>query len=84
MESFDSAAECFRALLIAGSVVQNTERADFVDFRRLNSRCISLAEFKPSKEANVIVAVTILGSDPGGFSTFTAEYLTVGGPQPGT
>jgi uncharacterized protein DUF4124 len=70
VESFDSAAECFRALLIAGSVVQNTERADFVDFRRLNSRCISLAEFKPSKEANVIVAVTILGSDPGGFSTW--------------
>jgi hypothetical protein len=81
VESFDSAAECFRALLIAGSVVQNTERADFVDFRRLNSRCISLAEFKPSKEANVIVAVTTLGSDPGGFSTWVLYGRVFNGGQ---
>ena len=49
--------------------MQGTESGDFVDFRRLNSRCISLAEFKPLKEANVIVAATNLESDPGGFST---------------
>jgi hypothetical protein len=74
VESFDSAAECFRALQFGVSIVESTDfprdtRAS-VNFGTLNSRCISLAEFKPLKEANVIVAVTILGSDPGGFSTW--------------
>jgi uncharacterized protein DUF4124 len=75
VESFDSAEECQRAkaLQVAGSVT-GTDDAFFgrdtrVDFRALNSRCISLAEFKPSKEANVIVTLTTVGSDPSGFST---------------
>ena len=72
MDAFASAAECERAkaFQIDSAVGQSTDRVEFVDFRRLNSRCISLAEFKPSKDANVIVSVTTLGSDPGGFSTW--------------
>ncbi|HSE88887.1 MAG TPA: DUF4124 domain-containing protein [Candidatus Binatia bacterium] len=78
VDSFDSVKECIRAraLQIAG-----TERADFVDFRRLNSRCISLAEFKPSREANVIVAATSVGSDPGGFSTWVVYGRVFNGGQ---
>jgi Domain of unknown function (DUF4124) len=69
-ESFSSVEECTRArdLLIAGSLVRS-ETTTSVDFGALNSRCISLAEFKPSKEANVLVAVTKIGQDPGIFST---------------
>ena len=68
MQSFDSAAECFRALQFGVSIVESTDfprdtRAS-VNFGTLNSRCISLAEFKPLKEVNVIVAVTSVGSDP--------------------
>ena len=74
VESFDSAEECFRALQFGVSIVESTDfhrdTMASVNFGTLNSRCISLAEFKPSKEAKVIVAVTILGSDPGGFSTW--------------
>jgi hypothetical protein len=83
VESFDSAQECSRAraLQIAGSLAQGTESGDFVDFRRLNSRCISLAEFKPLKEANVIVAATYLESDPGGFSTWVLYGRVFNGGQ---
>ena len=68
VESFDSAEECIRARSsqIAGLVTQSTD----VDLRMLRSHCISLAEFQPSKNANVIVATTTLESDPGGFSTW--------------
>ena len=67
VESFDSVEECTRArsLQIAALVVTDTD-----DIRISNSRCILLAEFKPSKEANVIVVATSLESDPGGFSTW--------------
>jgi hypothetical protein len=67
VESFSSVDECDRAkaLQIAGSVVQSGE---FFSGELLNSRCISLAEFKPSKEANVLVVVTRVGFDPGIFS----------------
>ena len=83
VESFDSVAECERtkALQIGGAVVEGTDRVEFVDFRRLNSRCISLAEFKPRKEANVIVSVTTLGSDPGGFSTWVVYGRVFNGGQ---
>lgn len=64
MDSFASVKECERA-----RASQMDSSVDFVDFRKLNSRCISLAEFKPSKAANVIMSVTALGPDPGGFST---------------
>ena len=74
VESFNSIDECTRArdLVVAGSVVQSMDTrtaVDSVDFRGLNSRCISLAEFKPSKEANVLVAITRVGQDPGIFSS---------------
>jgi len=52
-----------------------------VNFGTLNSRCISLAEFKPSKEAKVIVAVTSVGSDPGGFSTWVLYGRVFNGGQ---
>jgi Domain of unknown function (DUF4124) len=83
VESFERMEDCIRASgsLFAGSVLQRTERADFVDFRWLNSRCISLAQFKPSKEANVIVAVTNVGSDPGGFSTWVLYGRVFNGGQ---
>lgn len=63
VESFESEEKCegAKALQIWNSFV--------LDFGLLNSRCISLAEFKPSKEASVIVTFTMLGPDPGGFST---------------
>src|SRR4030095_10454853 len=94
VQAFDSAVECFRALQIGVSTV---ESMDFprqtwvsVNFGALYSRCILLTEFKPRKEANVIVSVTTLGSDPGGFSTWilygrvfnggrsTAQHTVVG------
>ena len=83
MDSFASVAECQRArfLEIDRSVVQGTDRVEFVDFRTLNSRCISLAQFKPRKEANVIVSVTSLGSDPGGFSTWVLYGRVFNGGQ---
>ena len=65
VDSFASVKECNRARRL---LIERTPD-DSVDFRMLNSRCISLAEFKPSKQANVIMAVTELGPDPGGFST---------------
>lgn len=73
--SFDSVEECDRAKAseIAGSTRLIFERptvlSDIVDFGALNSRCISLAEFKPSKQANVIVTVATVGQDQSGFST---------------
>jgi hypothetical protein len=76
VQSFDTALECTRALSIGVS-----ERDDFVDFRALRSRCISLAQFKPRREANVIVAVTNLGSDPGGFSTWVLWGRVFNGGQ---
>src|SRR5262249_9675956 len=63
VESFESIKECVEARAIL--LVPNTE-----DFRINRSRCISLAEFKPSKEAKVIVSATTLGPDPRGFSTW--------------
>src|SRR5262249_54340525 len=70
-----------KAFQIDSAVGQSTDRVEFVDFRRLNSRCISLAEFKPSKDANVIVSVTTLGSDPGGFSTWVVSGRVFNGGQ---
>jgi len=63
VESFDSVGECIRARAsqIAALVATDTD-----DIRISKSRCISLAEFQPSKKANVIVAATSLGPDPGG------------------
>jgi hypothetical protein len=85
VQSFDSAVECTRALPIGVSTV---ESMDFprqtwvsVNFGAVNSRCISLAEFKPAKEANVIVAVTSVGSDPGGFSTWVLYGRVFNGGQ---
>src|SRR5262249_10533110 len=55
VESFDSVKECVKArhiLLVP----------DMGDFRINRSRCISLAEFNPRKEANVIISATTLGS----------------------
>ena len=76
VQSFDSAVECTRALAIVRS-----ERDDFVDFRTLNSRCISLGQFKPRKEANVIAAVTNVAPDPGGFSTWVLYGRVFNGGQ---
>jgi Domain of unknown function (DUF4124) len=91
VESFTSVEECARAraLHIAGSMVQSTEFSSegfrettrTADSRRLSSRCISLAEFKPSKKANVVVAVTKLGPDPGGFSTWLLYGRVFNGGQ---
>jgi hypothetical protein len=74
VESFDSVKECerARAVLLA---------PDTGDFRINRSRCISLAEFKPSKEAKVIVAATTLGTDPGGFSTWVLDGRVFNGGQ---
>jgi hypothetical protein len=53
VQSFDSATECTRALQIGVSIVESTdfpgETRASVNFGTLNSRCISLAEFKPLK-----------------------------------
>jgi Domain of unknown function (DUF4124) len=87
VESFASVDECARArsLQIAGSVVESTDVSGnirrSVDFETLNSRCISLAEFKPSKEAKVIVTATSVGSDPGGFSTWVLYGRVFNGGQ---
>lgn len=75
VKSFASVEECARArdLLIADSVVQrdfSRDRRTSVDFGPINTRCISLAEFKPSKEPNVIVTATRVGPAPGGFSAW--------------
>ena len=85
VESFDSALECFRALPIG---VSTAESMDFprltwvsVNFGAVYSRCISLAEFKPRQEANVIVSVTTLGSDPRGFSTWVVYGRVFNGGQ---
>jgi hypothetical protein len=73
---FPSVEECARArdLLITDAVMQSRDfsrdRRTSVDFGPINSRCISLAEFKPSKEPNVIVTITNVGPDPGGFSAW--------------
>jgi hypothetical protein len=70
LESFANTEECdkARALQIASAVAQGpgffyTLSPD------INSRCISLAEFKPSEEANVIVILTRIGYDPSGFTS---------------
>ena len=83
VESFERIEDCIRAdaSLFAGSIVQRTDRIDLVDFRRLKSRCISVAEFKPRKEANVIVAVTNVGPDPGGFSAWVLSGRVFNGGQ---
>jgi hypothetical protein len=47
----------------------------------LYSRCISLAQFKPRKEANVIVSVTTLASNSGGFSTWLLYGRVFNGGQ---
>jgi Domain of unknown function (DUF4124) len=64
LESFDTVEECKRG---AAQIVASSMNMD-VDLRMLGGSCISLAEFKPSKQANVIVSVTSLGPDPGGFT----------------
>jgi len=85
VQSFDSAVECTRALPIGVSIVENTdfprETRASVNFGAVHSRCISLAEFKPRKEANVIVAVTNVGSDAGGFSTWVLYGRVFNGGQ---
>jgi len=85
VQSFDSAVECTRALPIGVSTVESTDfpRQTWVsvNFGAVHSRCISLAEFKPRKEANVIVAVTNVGSDPGGFSTWRLYGRVFNGGQ---
>jgi hypothetical protein len=85
VQSFDSAVECTRALPIGVSTVESTDfpRQTWVsvNFGAVHSRCISLAEFKPPKEANVIVAVTNVGSDPGGFSTWRLYGRVFNGGQ---
>ena len=85
VQAFDSAIECFSAL---PNGVSTVESMDFprmtwtsVNFGALYSRCISLAQFKPRKEANVIVSVTSLGSDPGGFSTWVLYGRVFNGGQ---
>src|SRR5262247_1510473 len=74
VESFESIKECVEARAIL--LVPNTE-----GFRINRSRCISLAEFKPSKEAKVIVSATTLGADPGGFSTWVLYGRVFNGGQ---
>ncbi len=78
VESFDSVGECIRARAsqIAALVATDTD-----DIRISKSRCISLAEFQPSKKANVIVAATSLGPDPGGFSTWVLYGRVFNGGQ---
>jgi len=78
VESFDSVGECIRARAsqIAALVATDTD-----DIRISKSRCISLAEFQPSKKANVIVAATSLGPDPGGFSTWVLYGRAFNGGQ---
>ena len=85
VQSFDSAGECFRALPIG---VSTSESIDFprmtwtsVNFGARYSRCISLAQFKPRKEGNVIMAVTSVGPDPGGFSTWHLYVKVFNGGQ---
>lgn len=70
LESFANAEECdkARALQIASAVAQGPDFF-YALSPDINSRCISLAEFKPSREANVIIILTRIGYDPGGFST---------------
>jgi hypothetical protein len=80
VDSFASVKECETAR--DWQIFSSGEgRTDSVDFRKLNSRCISLAEFKPSKQANVIMAVTALGPDPGGFSTSVVYGRVFNGGQ---
>jgi hypothetical protein len=85
VQSFDSAVECTRALPIGVSTVDSTDfpRQTWVsvNFGAVHSLCISLAKFKPRKEANVIVAVTNVGSDPGGFSTWVLYGRVFNGGQ---
>jgi hypothetical protein len=78
VESFDSVRECSRAKALQIAALVATDRDDI---RISKSRCISLAEFKPSKEANVIVAATYLESDPGGFSTWVLYGRVFNGGQ---
>jgi hypothetical protein len=68
VESFANAEECdnAKALHIVGLLIPGSISGWLPD---LNSRCITLAEYKPSKEANVIVAVMRVTYDPAGFST---------------
>ena len=78
VESLDSVQECSRAKALQIAALVATDRDDI---RISKSRCISLAEFKPSKEANVIVAATYLESDPGGFSTWVLYGRVFNGGQ---
>jgi Domain of unknown function (DUF4124) len=74
VESFESVKECQRTRAVL--LTPDTE-----DFRIIRSRCISLAEFKPSKEAKMIVAATYLEPDPGGFSTWVLYGRVFNGGQ---
>ena len=74
VESFESVKKCQRARAVL-------LKPDTVDFRIIRSRCISLAEFKPSKEAKMVVAATYLESDPGGFSTWVLYGRVFNGGQ---
>ena len=74
-QSFDSAEVCDRerAIIIDNLIRQRSiSTSTFltnVDIQAAMSRCISSVEFKPSKEANVIVVLTQVGRDPRVLST---------------
>ena len=78
VESFPSIEDCKRARTLQ-IVVLTAPETD--DFRITHSRCISLAEFRPAKEANVIVAFTSVGPDPGGFSSWILYGRVFNGGQ---
>lgn len=67
MESFASVEECdnAKALHIVGLLIPGSISGWLPD---LNSRCISLAEFKLSKEADVMMAATRVVYDPTGLT----------------
>ena len=78
VESFPSIEDCRRARTLQIAVLMAPETDDF---RITRSRCISLAEFRPAKEANVIVAFTSVGPDPGGFSSWILYGRVFNGGQ---
>ena len=69
-QSFDSAEVCEieKAIVIANSIQRRSRTETEIDLQAGMSRCISSVEFKPSKEANVIVVLTQVGRDPKGSS----------------
>ena len=55
--------------MIANSIQRKSRTETKIKHQWGMSRCISSVEFKPSKEANVIVVSTHVGRDPKGLST---------------